>query len=208
KQAAINLNTGVDKLLLAPLAWCFRCQHSQSSTLISLESYGRPELFDNINVSRTIGWFTAVYPIVINASDIDGLEKDAKKESIKNDIIKIDQSIKLTPNSGIGWGLLKYLNPKVSEILSSSSYKESNINFNYLGEFEAYGRGIFKPASEDSGLSVAKNAPITHDLDINAAIAQGALHIVWNYNSRAFTEARIKKMVQDFSIHLESIFEE
>ncbi|MBF0301938.1 MAG: amino acid adenylation domain-containing protein, partial [Desulfamplus sp.] len=212
--AARRLNTGVDRVLLAALAWCCHCQHGHSSTLISLESYGRPELFDNIDVSRTIGWFTAAYPMVINVS-----KDDLKKENIEQDIIDIDKELKLVSNNGIGWGLLKYLTSKnigvesleITDIKQESKFNSNmfdlntDINFNYLGEFEAYSRDMFKPASEDTGSSAAAKAPVIHDLDINGAIAQGQLQVIWNYNKKRFAKERISKMVQDFSLLIDKI---
>lgn len=217
---ARRLNTGIDRVLLAALAWCCRCQHGHSSTLISLESYGRPELFDNIDVSRTIGWFTATYPMVISVS-----KDDLKKENIEQDIIDIDKELKLVSNNGIGWGLLKYLTSKnmrleslaASKSLEITDSKErlnfnsnmfdlnTDINFNYLGEFEAYSRDMFKPALEDTGSSTAAKAPVIHDLDINGAIAQGQLQVIWNYNQKRFTKERINKMVQDFSLLIDRV---
>ncbi|MGD9732353.1 MAG: amino acid adenylation domain-containing protein [Desulfamplus sp.] len=218
--AARRLNTGVDRVLLAALAWCCRCQHGHSSTLISLESYGRPELFDNIDVSRTIGWFTATYPMVISVS-----KDDLKKENIEQDIIDIDKELKLVSNNGIGWGLLKYLTSKnmrleslaASKSLEITDSKERlnfnsnmfdlnpDINFNYLGEFEAYSRDMFKPALEDTGRSAALGAAVIHDLDINGAVAQGQLQVIWNYNQKRFTKEWINKMVQDFSLLIDKI---
>ncbi len=219
-QAARGLNTGIDRILLAALAWCCRCQHGHSSTLISLESYGRPELFDNIDVSRTIGWFTAAYPAVITSS------KDSlTKENIEQDIIDIDKELKLVSNNGIGWGLLKYSAYKEAgfESLGSSKSLEINdskeslnlysdmldfnpdINFNYLGEFEAYSHDMFKSASEDTGRSVADEAAVIHDLDINGVIVQGKLQVIWNYNQKRFAKERMNKMVQDFSLLLKKL---
>ena len=198
-KAANKFKAGVDRLLLAAIAWSCRCQHGHESTMISLESYGRPELFDNIDVSRTIGWFTATYPIVISASD-----ENSKSDHLERDIANIDYLINLLPNNGIGWGLLKYMTPPETGLPSPTQEPYPEINFNYLGEFESYGKDMFKPASEDTGSAVASGAAVIHDLDINAAIAEGQLQIVWHYNRRRFTKDRILKMVQDFSTRLES----
>ncbi len=218
--AARRLNMGIDRVLIAALAWCCRCQHGHSSTLISLESYGRPELFDNIDVSRTIGWFTAAYPMVISVS-----KDNLKKENIEQDIIDIDKQLKLVSNNGIGWGLLKYLTSKnmrleslaASKSLEISDIKQKlnfdsnmfdlnpDINFNYLGEFEAYSRDMFKPALEDTGSSTAEGAAVIHDLDINGAVAQGQLQVIWNYNQKRLAKERINKMVQDFSLLIDRV---
>lgn len=218
--AARGLNTGIDRVLLAALAWSCRCQHGHGSTLISLESYGRPELFDNIDVSRTIGWFTAAYPMVISVS-----KDDLKKENIEQDIIDIDKQLKLVSNNGIGWGLLKYLTSKNMRLESLAASKSleitdikqklnfdsnmfhlnTDINFNYLGEFEAYSHDMFKSASEDTGRSVADEAAVIHDLDINGVIVQGQLQVIWNYNKKRFTKERINKMVRDFSLLIDKI---
>ncbi|MBF0229003.1 MAG: amino acid adenylation domain-containing protein [Desulfamplus sp.] len=193
---------GLDRFLLAALAWSCHCQHGHSSTLISLESYGRPELFDDIDVSRTVGWFTATYLSIISIN--------ANRDAIES-ISAIDKALKVVPNNGIGWGLLKYLTPlkmglysDINSWINRENEPYPEINFNYLGEFEAYSKDMFKQASEETGSQVASGVAIIHDLDINGAIADGKLQIIWNYNTKRFAEERIRKMVNDFSNFLET----
>ncbi|MBF0303861.1 MAG: amino acid adenylation domain-containing protein, partial [Desulfamplus sp.] len=201
KQTASNLNIRIDRILLSALAWCCKCQHNHNSTLISLESHGRPELFDDIDVSRTVGWFTATYPMIINAPPAPA-EDDDPAEAIS----AINNSLDKVPNNGIGWGVLKYLTPLEKGLYSQINKEQEpypDINFNYLGKFEAYSKDMFKPASENTGSQVATEAAVIHDLDINGAIAAEKLQIIWNYNTKRFAEERIRTMVNDFSNFLE-----
>jgi non-ribosomal peptide synthase protein (TIGR01720 family) len=153
--------------------------------------------------------------MLINIKEVD--EPEDSMLAISATISDIDKSLKQVPNNGIGWGLLNYLTPKEMglSLMKQGKYEKSHsemkqephpeINFNYLGEFDAYGKNMFKPASENIGSPVADRAAVIHDLDINAAIAEGQLQIIWNYNKKRFAEERIRKMVQDFSTQLESI---
>ncbi|MBF0572918.1 MAG: hypothetical protein HQK69_04060, partial [Desulfamplus sp.] len=155
--------------------------------------------------------------IKINESDtiiekadpkIDELDSKMQLTSkiLDTTIVDIDKALKQVPNNGIGWGLLKYLTPLEKGLYSQINKEQEpypDINFNYLGEFEAYSKDMFKPASENTGSQVAKRAAIIHDLDINGAIVQEQLQIIWNYNTKRFAKERIHKMVNDFSNFLE-----
>ncbi|MBF0200239.1 MAG: amino acid adenylation domain-containing protein [Desulfamplus sp.] len=254
--AARELRTGQDRLLLAALARVLRHHHGEPATLISLESHGRADMVagrpeaDDIDISRTVGWFTSQFPMVIQALDDETDHTGA--------IGAINQQLDRLPNMGIGWGLLKYLcqadegntsrtsatdsrasatnlrtsatNLRTSATNSRALATESrapvtasdkqapgekfdsiinhpdpDINFNYLGEFEAYGEGLFQPANEDTGPRVSHMAPVIHDLDINGVIAHNRLNVIWHFNTKCFSKTMIRKMAEDFSTYLKSI---
>lgn len=198
RHAARKLKVGLDRFLLAALARSCQEEHGHKETLISLESYGRPELFETIDITRTIGWFTALFPVVIHAPQSD---------EITQSIASIDQTLKTIPNQGIGWGVLKYLSDVTDPLISKMHQVTPAINFNYLGEFDAYDKPLFQLAEESSGPRFSNETPILHDLDINVAIVQRQLHVVWHFNSKRFAPHRMDRMLDTFTLFLKKTIE-
>lgn len=189
-----RLNVGLDRILVTALAHTYRAEHGDEATLISLESHGRAELFDTIDVTRTIGWFTALFPVVIHAP---------KRGDLIQGIATNDRMLKSIPNQGIGWGVLKYLSGNSDPLISKIENVTPAINLNYLGEFDGYGKTLFQLASEETGPRFDPETPILHHIEINAAIVQNQLHVVWHFNGKRFTLQRIARMIQTFSSYLE-----
>ena len=75
------------------------CRWSQhESVLVQLEGHGREALFDDIDLTRTVGWFTSVYPLRLSPSAAD----------IGNSIKAIKEELRAVPHKGIGYGVLRY----------------------------------------------------------------------------------------------------
>ncbi|NWE36993.1 condensation domain-containing protein, partial [Pseudomonas gingeri] len=98
QQAPAAYRTQVNDLLLTALARTISRWSGQSGTLIELEGHGREDLFDDIDLSRTVGWFTSLFPVNLTArDDLDG--------SIKS----IKEQLRAVPDKGLGYGVLRHL---------------------------------------------------------------------------------------------------
>ena len=97
----------------------------RSSLLVALEGHGREDIFDDIDLSRTVGWFTSLFPVRLEYDHMDGPGEALKavKEQLRN-----------VPGRGVGYGLLRYLNPEKSDQLAHGF--EPQISFNYLGQID------------------------------------------------------------------------
>jgi non-ribosomal peptide synthase protein (TIGR01720 family) len=117
-------HTMVNDVLLAALLPSFHKWSNQNTLTLDLENHGREELFDNLDLSRTVGWFTCIFPVTLKlASTIDCI----------SNLRAVKEQIRSIPNGGLGYGLLRYLteDPAVREALAQLPRPE--INFNYLG---------------------------------------------------------------------------
>jgi len=97
-------HTRIDDLLLTALALALKQWHSGDKTLIVLEKYGREVL--DLNLSRTVGWFTSIYPFVLELPETEDLGYQIKF---------IKESLRKVPNFGLNYGVLKYLTPTTAE---------------------------------------------------------------------------------------------
>ncbi len=89
--------------------------------LLNLEGHGREALDTEVDISRTVGWFTTIYPVAIAVKHPD----DAIRQ-----LIEVKETLHRIPNKGIGYGILRYLSGKPYD-------HQPEITFNYLGDFGA-----------------------------------------------------------------------
>jgi len=190
---------GTDEILLTALAYSLKQWHGHNKTAINLEGHGREDIIKDADVSRTVGWFTAVYPVILDSPDAPRLKSDvAAQIGIIKDILRN------IPNRGMGYGILKYVTPEAYKPELKFDLKP-RISFNYLGQFEAYGTGFFEMAKESAGNAVSPNAKIIHDIDINAVVAEKKLHLYLRANSRKCRAESADKILSDLKNKLKKI---
>lgn len=163
-------HTEINDLLLTALATALQQWHGGSS-LVTLEGHGREPLQQALDVSRTVGWFTSLFPFILN---LDG-------DNIGDHIKQIKEALRAVPNKGMGYGLLKYLG-KMPE-LQTLDY-EPALSFNYLGQFEQSESidNLLHFADEPSGQAIHQAFPRQHALDISAMIVQDQFQLTVYFN--------------------------
>lgn len=134
-------HAGVNDGLLAGLAvavarWRGRRGVEEPSTLVRLEGHGREEaLAPGADVSRTVGWFTSMFPVRLDTGDVD-LDDVAAGEDAAGAVLKsVKEQLAAVPDKGAGFGLLRWSNPRSAPMLAA--YADPQIGFNYLGRFSA-----------------------------------------------------------------------
>ncbi|MCP4178299.1 MAG: hypothetical protein GY756_11075, partial [bacterium] len=154
-------NTGINDILLTALARSISKWYGGKKISIDLESHGRSEGFNDIDLSRTIGWFTSIYPVILDISDCN---------NIGDEIITVKESLREIPDNGIGFGILKYIACNQSLV----DMEDSEIAFNYLGQFHSdMNTDLFGIAPESVGQSVSPKAKQSYKLVFNGMIAGG-----------------------------------
>lgn len=132
---------GVNDGLLAALAlavakWRRGRGVDEPSTLLRLEGHGREEdAVPGADLSRTVGWFTSVFPVRLDLAGIDLDEAFAGGPAAGAVIKAVKEQLLAVPGRGLGYGLLRYLNPETAEVLRKHAIGQ--IGFNYLGRFSA-----------------------------------------------------------------------
>ncbi|MEL6353404.1 MAG: condensation domain-containing protein [Cyanobacteria bacterium J06627_28] len=145
-------------------------QGKQEKILFNLESHGREEAFvPGMRLVRTVGWFTALFPVVVCC-------EQESAETLRS----VKQTLREIPQNGIGYGVLRYLQPeKASEMISNQSTAE--VLFNYLGDLEQLlpSQSMFRMARP---LQVSRSEQMkrTHLIDISAYLMDGQLQIDWD----------------------------
>ncbi|MFL9458755.1 condensation domain-containing protein [Tolypothrix bouteillei VB521301_2] len=94
-------NTQINDVLLTALIQSFAQWTGERSLLVDLEGHGREDLFEDVDLSRTVGWFTTLFPIYLQLEEVD-----RPGETLKS----VKEQLRRIPNRGIGYGILRYLN--------------------------------------------------------------------------------------------------
>ncbi|MFJ4467383.1 amino acid adenylation domain-containing protein [Streptomyces sp. NPDC089424] len=171
---------GVDDGLLAALALALaHWRHTRgvpaSSALVRLEGHGREEeAVPGADLSRTVGWFTAMYPVRLDVAGVDLADAFAGGPAAGRAVKAVKEQLREVPGDGIGFGLLRHLNPQTAAALSTE--REPQIGFNYLGRTsggaapEDLRRQGWTPDGTQPDLIAAPDAdlPVMSALEINA----------------------------------------
>jgi amino acid adenylation domain-containing protein/non-ribosomal peptide synthase protein (TIGR01720 family) len=193
-------NTQINDLLLTALVQAFARWSGNHSLLVDLEAHGREELFDNVDLSRTVGWFTAVFPVVLQLPNVEN-----PGEALK----AIKEQLRSIPNHGIGYGLLRYLSKDTQVRSQLQAIPQAEISFNYLGQLDAIGLEYpeVKLAKESTGLSQSPLGVCSHLLEIDGFVSDGKLQFTWKYSDNIYRHSTIKNLATMFVEELQSLIE-
>jgi non-ribosomal peptide synthase protein (TIGR01720 family) len=187
--------TSTHEILLTGLAYAMKKWHGHKRTLISLEGHGRQDIIKHIDVSRTVGWFTSTYPVILESPDT---------ENAADQIETIKQILQNIPCYGMGYSILKYITPENLKKDMTFTVKP-DVSFNYLGHFNDICNGVFEIAKDSPGHSISKNAKIIHGIDINAIIDKQQLKLYIMFDQKRFKIESIEGIIRHFQDKLRDI---
>ncbi|WP_353931424.1 non-ribosomal peptide synthase/polyketide synthase [Okeanomitos corallinicola TIOX110] len=192
--------TQINDILLTALVLVLSKWTNSKSVLFNLEGHGREDILDGVEISRTIGWFTTMFPVVIN------IEK-TEFNNLENTIKSVKEQLREIPNKGIGYGVLRYLSEDKSIKKQITKTPKAEISFNYLGQFTQTlnTSSLLSSADESSGQDQSSVGQRSNLLDINAIIAEEHLQINWTYSNNIHEKTTVEKIAQEFITALQEI---
>jgi non-ribosomal peptide synthase protein (TIGR01720 family) len=163
----------------------------ETAVLIHLEGHGREDLFADVDVSRTIGWFTALYPVQL---DLAGIEQPGAA------IMAVKEQLRQLPRRGIGYGLLRYANRDKAIADLMQKLPQPEVSFNYLGQMDqvAAGTSPFGPAPESKGAERHQQAQRTHVLEIDGGMMGNRLELAWSYSTQIHRRDTIARLAESY----------
>ena len=188
----------MNDLLLAALAMAVarnraRCGLSPAALGMDLEGHGRD---DSMDLSRSVGWFTSLFPVVLDLGDVELAQAFAGEAAAGQVICRIKEQLRTVPQAGIGFGLLRYLNADTATQFADFSPRE--ILFNYLGRIDFGGETSWPLVWQPLASVDAELRGLTHLLEINGVLVEQQLEINWRWNGARYGEARISQLVSDY----------
>lgn len=197
QHAPAAYRTQVNDLLLTALARAVCRWSGQGSTLVQLEGHGREDLFDNIDLTRTVGWFTSLFPVNLVPSQDLGA-------SIKS----IKEQLRAVPDKGLGYGALRYLGARGIRA-ELAALPQPRITFNYLGQFDRQfdDAAMFLPSTEGSGVAQDPSAPLGNWLTVEGQVYGGELALSWGFSREMFDTATVQRLADEYALELNALIE-
>ena len=190
--------TQINDILLTALLQTFTQWTNTSTLLLDLEGHGREDLFSDVDLSRTVGWFTTIYPVLLKLDDNRNLEVIIK--SVKEQLRQI-------PNRGFNYGLLRYLTKDENIKTRLENQPQSQIKFNYLGQldFTTTDSLILGLAKEPTGNNRSPQGKRQYLIEINSWISENQLQFTWNYSRNIYQQTTIENLTQTYIINLKNL---
>ena len=178
-------HTEINDLLLSAFSLSLAKITGSDINYITLEGHGREEIANNIDITRTVGWFTSMYPVRLKVVS----------ENLGKTIISIKEQLRLIPNKGIGYGsLFGYIKPELPRI-----------TFNYLGQLDQdvkEDNNYWAIAKENAGMLVNKDNADNAIINVNGLIANGKLQFII---AGKLSQNNLSKLINEFQQKLNEL---
>lgn len=189
--------TEINEILITALALAVNERFGFKQILVNLEGHGRENIGYDLDISRTIGWFTSMFPVHIDL-------KENNKDVVAT-LLEIKNNLNTIPNKGIGYGILKYLKNEDLNVTPE-------ITFNYLGDFTSSIRNnlnnsVFKGV-EFTYQDASEKSECSDILNFTGIINEGKLLLYINFNKFHFTVQEIEMLSQSYKNHLINIIKQ
>ncbi|HEV2636492.1 MAG TPA: amino acid adenylation domain-containing protein [Actinocrinis sp.] len=181
--------------------------------LIDLEGHGREEISVPTDLSRTVGWFTAIHPVRLDPGTVR-LDRSAADPEYGAALKRVKEQLRATPGTSLGYGMLRYLNPETAPALAA--LPAAQIGFNYLGRLNVgqnSDASVTEPWSLVGGLGGGADPDLAlpHALEVNAVTLDGpdgpSLSATWSWPGDLFTEAEIGDLADTWTRALTALTE-
>ncbi|MEU2543825.1 amino acid adenylation domain-containing protein [Streptomyces iakyrus] len=204
---------GPDEVLLAAFTLALATwQQRAGDVLVDLEGHGREEEFaGGADLSRTVGWFTALYPVRLGTGSLDRADAWAAGPAAGALVKQVKEQLRAVPDRGMGYGLARYLDPRTAPRLAARP--RPRIGFNYLGRYTV---GADRDAADwtvvagvDTGSDHDPRMPLPHAVEVNAATRDTArgpeLVAVWTWADALLTKDRAEELARLWFTALEAL---
>jgi amino acid adenylation domain-containing protein/non-ribosomal peptide synthase protein (TIGR01720 family) len=182
--------TEMPVILNTALALTLQAWTGLNKFLIEQENHGRH--LESIDVSGTTGWFTVLYPLLLELTD----------DTLVNQLLGIKEQVHKVPDNGIGYGIYRHL----KHIDSGDTVKRTAIRLNYLGQFgKELNNDLFAYEPAYTGREMDPGNHLTAKLELDLMIISGELQLSLKYNKEAHTATTIGWFVDTFFHHINRI---
>ncbi|MDQ2103729.1 condensation domain-containing protein, partial [Azospirillum isscasi] len=183
--------------LLAALASAATRVLGGDALLVDVEGHGRDAPVPGVDLTRTVGWFTTIAPVVLPVS-----------ASPMRTLAAAKAAVAALPGRGFSYGALRALNPRMGEALAA--LEPAEIVFNYLGQWDQSWPTALpvRPAAESEGPGFAPTTPRPYRLEVAALVMDGQLRMDWTCDPRQTDPALVERLADAFAAALTGLLDE
>ncbi|MEU1423136.1 non-ribosomal peptide synthase/polyketide synthase [Kitasatospora sp. NPDC005751] len=205
RAAPTAYRTRVNDVLLAALALALARWTGSEQVRLDLEGHGREDVLDGVDLSRTVGWFTTVYPVAFQVPAPGEFGPDRDWRSL---VKSVRRQLRAVPGNGLGFGALRTFGPpEVRERLAAGTRGE--VVFNYLGQWDSRpenaGRGLVRVERGSFGQDHDPRDGGSHPLEVVGAVQDGRLAFTWHHRPAVHDTASVRGVAEEFGEALRHI---
>ncbi|QHI35444.1 Surfactin synthase subunit 2 [Kordia antarctica] len=189
-------STSVNDVLLASFSAALLEVFGMQKVFVNMEGHGREQIEDDLDITRTVGWFTTLFPVYINV----------EKKEAEDHLVSVKETLHRIPDKGIGYGILKYISNTIETI-------SSEITFNYLGDFGSNVPNDNKESNHFEYTNVYKGNVLSSTmerdalLDISGMVVAGILSIQIGYSAKQFYRETIQGLLAAYEKNLTDLIQ-
>jgi amino acid adenylation domain-containing protein/non-ribosomal peptide synthase protein (TIGR01720 family) len=206
QEAPAAYHTQINDVLMTALARTIAMWTGNGTLLVDMEGHGREDIINGVDLSRTVGWFTTVFPALVQVEA--ATDPGQALRSVKEQLRQI-------PHRGIGYGLLRYLGEGAEVKDRLRAFPSAQICFNYLGQWdqsftnesgsESGNESGFLPAEESYGPARSGQGARSYLLDVSGSVNGGRLQMNWTYSESVHRKATVERLARNFMDELRAI---
>jgi amino acid adenylation domain-containing protein/non-ribosomal peptide synthase protein (TIGR01720 family) len=186
--------TRINDLLVTALAQALAEQTGAVDVRLDLEGHGREPLFDDVDLSRTVGWFTSIHPVQVRLSQPD----DPRRS-----LLAVRELLHGTPHQGVGYGIARYLHTGAAPLAATAA-----VSFNYHGQIgRTVDTGLFERLDGVPGTDRAPAGRRPYQVDINCGVVDGELRVHWSYSRNLHREETVGALADRFLDRLSGLLQ-
>ena len=191
-------NTQINDILLTALVQAFGRWTGNYKLLLDMEGHGRENIIESVNLSRTVGWFTSIFPVFLTLENLHH-----PGECLKS----IKEQLRQIPNRGFDYGIGYYLSSDLTIQSPLKNYPKAQVSFNYLGQFTSHQIGEigWKLSQESTGSIHSPLGQRSHLIAIHGIVVDGQLDMEWQYSENFHHQTTIKNLAAAYRDSLESL---
>lgn len=195
----------LNEVLLTGLVQAFTRWTDNPTLYVTLLGHGREDLFDDVNLARTVGWFTSRFPALLTIAP--------KDTDIADAVQQIRDEVREVPNRGIGYGLLRYLRDDEQIRQQLAAMPQPEIDFNYWGQVD------YVAEQGDTRLRILPDPNPDMDrpgrspkanragflINLYASLSEGRMEFLWRYNRKLHKHETIEQLAENYLATLREI---
>ena len=175
--------TEMNDILLCALGLAVQEWTGQSHVHVQLEGHGREDILSGLDISRTVGWFTSMYPVVLEAKP---------NQTIADAIKGTKEMLRRVPNKGIGYGILRYMTPSEPSV----KHVQPEISLNYLGQIDQeVTTELFGPSTYDMGRQASPESEAVYKLNLSGLVQHNQFILSCSYCASEYEEQTIQQFI-------------
>ncbi|MEB3021827.1 type I polyketide synthase [[Mycobacterium] crassicus] len=188
-----RLRLPINEILLAALGRAVASAVGEGTLAVDMGGAGRSVLKPDVDLRRTVGWFTTVYPVALDCSP-------QSRTSARQLLDEVHETLAGVPHYGIGYGLLRYLYAPTARLFDS--VQPADVHFDYVGAIPELPSLGDAPVQFDPDIAMPVREAIPglgHALELRAYRTGGVLHLDWWHDSRRIEESAVRAIADGFS---------